>query len=248
MIAYRFLQAGATDRFRGGAWPASHNGRGLWVETTPPDFVHGHHADSLVDWIDDELWEIELGPPVREASGVLVAHRARLMRRLVGWDEPAAHALARWCVVRVSELASAALERAGMLEQAQRLAHAESPDGLRAEATDERGDVDDELGLALAYTRDVASLSLGGRPDACRDTASRSAGAAAIASNLAFVTAVAAGAIAAKRTGDPESFSAAFEAERAAQRRWLRDRLAGDSGDEAHEAALAGLEHAAGER
>lgn len=248
MIAYRFLQEGATDRFRGGTWPVPDGEPGAWVETSPPDSIHAYGGDSLVDWIDDELWEVELADPVTETDGVRVAQRARLTRRLTEWDELAARALGEWCVARARTLAIGGLERAGMLEQAEQLARADSPHGLRTAALDVRGVADDEVGLALAYVRDVVSLSLGGRPDACGDSVSHSASAAAIASNLAFVTAVAAGAVAAKRADDAETFAAAFETERAAQRAWLGDRLAGASGDESNEAPLAGLQHRARER
>ena len=45
------------------------------------------------------------------------------------------------------------------------------------------------------------------------------------AANLAFVSAVAAGAIAADAADDPEAFTTGFEAERAWQRGWLLARL-----------------------
>jgi hypothetical protein len=61
VIAYKFLGQGSVGLFSDFAWPAP----GEWVETHEPvaDCVRGIHAvsfENLLDWIDDELWEIEL--------------------------------------------------------------------------------------------------------------------------------------------------------------------------------------------
>jgi len=98
-------------------------------------------------------------------------------------------------------------------------------DELQRNAASERSDVNEEVSSGLAYLRDTVELSRGGRPDACRGETARDAGPGAIAANLTYVSAVAAGALDAKRTDDPTVFAAAFDHEREWQRQWIRDRL-----------------------
>lgn len=102
MKAHKFLAAGRLGRFSGFAWPEP----GAWVEAGAPveDCTAGIHAcrpGDVLDWIDDELWEVELGGAIREADGMLVAERGRLLRAVAGWTPAVAFELAELCASRV---------------------------------------------------------------------------------------------------------------------------------------------------
>ena len=87
MMAYKFLHAGGVGLFSGFAWPLPEGGEpGAWVaiEGDPVRCTNGIHAcdaAALVDWIDDELWVIELNGAVSTSDGVLVAAQGRLLDR-----------------------------------------------------------------------------------------------------------------------------------------------------------------------
>ncbi|HET8607415.1 MAG TPA: hypothetical protein VFL66_10365 [Gaiellaceae bacterium] len=115
MNAYKFLAAGAVGRFSDVPWPQPPlEGDAEWLEADgPPEQCrHGVHAcevDRLLDWIDEELWEVELDG-VAEREPLLVAARGRLRRRVPGWDEDAARDFADACAERVREHAAAAVD------------------------------------------------------------------------------------------------------------------------------------------
>ena len=136
-----------------------------------------------------------------------------------------ARELGEACIWRLRDLVVDALRTNRLEAEADRLVRTTDLDELQGDAASERSDGDDAVNSGLAYLRDTVELSRGGRPDACRgETAD--AGHGAIAANLTYVSAVAAGAFAAKRTDDPTAFAAAFDRERDWQRQWIRDRLA----------------------
>lgn len=101
---YKFLAAGSVGRFSGFAWPA-----GEWVQSDRPleactAGIHACRVHELLDWLDDELWEIELAGAVEETSDLLLAERGRLVRRVETWSPETARALTEWCVGRTQEL------------------------------------------------------------------------------------------------------------------------------------------------
>lgn len=197
--ALRFLAAGGTA-LGGTRWPApSTAGPGAWLDADGPvadgSGVHACTAETLADWIDDELWEVELDGWVDERDGLLHAARGRLLRRVDSWDEAAALAFTLACVVRLCDSA------------------------LATGADD-----------ALEYLADAALLARGGRPESHEllPWAGGSPAPAAIAGNIGFVTAHAAGATGAARSGSPDAYEAGYATERARQRAWLEARLARD--------------------
>jgi hypothetical protein len=205
VIAWKLLQAGSIGLHSGFAWPPPSAGApGPWVDVAPPLVpslrgVHAVRTTSLLDWLDDELWEIELAGEIVEADALLVASRGRLRRRVVEWDAAAATAFTAACVVSVRDGASAALDRSGP--------------GVAA--------------TARAYVADCVSLAGGGRPDGCADPSAGDLpiSPAAIAANVGFVAAAAVGAIAAGLDEEPDAFAQGFARERARQHAWLVHRI-----------------------
>ena len=99
---YKFLRSGAVGPFSGFAWPDS----GEWVEARGSrepcrEGVHALEQDALAEWLDDELWRVELDGDLERIDGVLVADRGRLVSRVEGWDERAAAGFAEACVRRL---------------------------------------------------------------------------------------------------------------------------------------------------
>lgn len=228
MIAYKFLRAGAVGLYSGFRWPTPENGEpGEWVAVEGPVSafsrgVHACRAEGLLDWIDDVLWRIELAGEVTETSGVVVASRGRLLWRVAEWDDAAARGLAEACVWRIRDHATAALGRAGLDGVAKELAECSGLAELQARAAQHAGQTRGSPSQALAYAADAVELARGGRPEAyTRETRDVAVGSGAIAANLAFVAAVAAGAIAADGSDKRDAFQSGFEAERVWQRGWL---------------------------
>ena len=83
MIAYKFLREGRVGPFSGVAWPAE----GEWLQATGGDGacsprVHACRVEDLPEWMDHELWRVELDGDVRVDCGKLVADRGRLVERV----------------------------------------------------------------------------------------------------------------------------------------------------------------------
>jgi hypothetical protein len=204
---------------------------GSWVEVEPPlaPTSHGVHAVGsavLLDWLDDELWEIELGGQIIESGAMLVAQRGRLLRRVAAWDGDAARALARSCLPVLRDVACEVLERHGAAGTARALGELGEPAALYRFAT-AHPSAGEPPELALTYLADVASLSLGGRQESFPDAAGAGAPStpAAVAVNTCFVTAAAIGMIAMREDPAPAAFAVGFGRERCRQQSWLADRL-----------------------
>ena len=81
MIAHKFLGAGAEGVFSGFKWPTPLPGHpGPWVDVSGPltpgsNGIHACRTWELMNWIDDELWLVELDGEIQETDGVLVACR-----------------------------------------------------------------------------------------------------------------------------------------------------------------------------
>lgn len=233
MIAYKFLERGAIGPFSRFSWPRpAEDNPGEWVATADEvrQCFHGVHAsltDDLLNWLDDELWQIELDGEIIDSNGMLVAQRGRLLRRVDAWDDTTASAFAADCALRARHRALAALRRVGLTDEAEQLLQASELDQVQAAAAAAHQSTDDADAAELTgFVADAISLTTGLRPDAWRDS-TRSDTAisqrpAATAANVAFVVAHIAGREAATANpNDSRSYETAFNAERAAQLAWL---------------------------
>lgn len=235
MIAYKFLANGNVGRFSDFAWPVPLGGApGEWVEAGAPltDCLHGVHAcrvEQLLDWIDDELWEIELGGEIADSSSMLVAERGRLTQHVAAWDDKTARAFGDACAWRSRSYAFDALRRIGLTDEAEQLLETINLKDMQVAAGStvltHADAADTEV---VAFAADAVSLVEGQRPDAWRDphasfsTIVQTPG--ATATNLAFVVAHAAGQAAASDGGDT-AYATGFADERAWQLAWLVERL-----------------------
>lgn len=142
------------------------------------------------------------------------------------WDDDAARGLVEACVWRVRDHATDTLRRFRLAGASNELAACRGLSELQARAAQHAVATRGFPAQACAYAADAVELARGGRPEAYTgETRDVGSAPAAIAANLAFVSAVAAGAIAADAADDPEAFTTGFEAERAWQRGWLLARL-----------------------
>jgi hypothetical protein len=219
--------------YSGFTWPRPANGEpGAWVEidgelVTGMNGVHAFRESELVNWIDDELWEVELNGQIVEMEGLLVARRGRLLRQVREWDSGGAGDFAHGCIRSARAHAIAALRRAGRHRQANRLQELDELQELQASAAAGAREAEGFSADALAFVADAVELSQGGRPERYREHpgASIAPTPGAIASNLAFVVAHAAGCAAADEARDPDAYDKGFAAERDRQRAWLAARL-----------------------
>jgi hypothetical protein len=128
VLAYKFLGERRVARFSGTPWPLPGDADG-WVRAGRPlelcrRGVHACPAVGLPFWIDAELWIAELDGDLLDVGTVLVAERARLVRRLDGWDAGLREAFAAACVEHAGgRMAPEPDERAASyLEDARRIA------------------------------------------------------------------------------------------------------------------------------
>lgn len=234
--AYKFLAGGGAGRFSGYEWPRPAGDEpGAWVSAQGSvavcvDGVHACRAQNLTDWIDDELWEVELAGEILEEASIVIGERGRLLRRVAAWDAATASEFADACAWRAGEIAVRALRRAGFAAEADRL-----------EATDDLIDMQILAALASrhreatsatasAFAADAVALARGQRPETWDLAAALTEPApaqtpAATAANLGFVVAHAAGLDAVAETGDEAAYASGFSVERAWQLRWLTERL-----------------------
>jgi len=138
VIAYKFLAAGGVGPFSRYPWPLPRPGApGAWVAgaggaTVCHDAVHACRATDLPWWLQDELWEAELGGAVTPGRHKVMAPRARLLRRVDGWEAACAQRFADACAGRARDHAVTALDRAGASEPARALAACATPREIRA--------------------------------------------------------------------------------------------------------------------
>lgn len=200
--AFVFLAPGGAPRFSEAPWPLpAGEAPGAWLMPAA-----GHVAGAgvracrlahLPFWLGPELWRAELDGPVIERALEIEAPRGRLLSRVEAWDAVAAQAFAERCAGLVRELVLGALERRGFAQAAQALrACGTFAEQLRADG----GKLPREGEELFGYAIESAWCAVAGR----------AAGAGLIA----------AAAHAAAR-GEP----AAADEERAAQARWLAERL-----------------------
>ena len=230
MKAYKWLSPGQVGLFSNFTWPPP----GEWVVTEPAvvDCLLGVHAlrfEQLLDWIDDELWEVELAGTITERDAMLVAEQGRLVRRVEQWDEPAARSFSEVCARRSAGFAAQALRGAGLPEEADRVEQAGELSAMQEAAIAALQRTSDAgVSEALAFAADLVSLVGGSRPDAwgqpagAASTVTQSAG--AVAANAAFVAAHAAGRVAVAAS-DEAAYGVGFASERTWQLAWLEDVL-----------------------
>jgi hypothetical protein len=235
MQAYKFLAAGGNGRFSGFTWPV-----GRWVVSDGAlapclSGIHACRRDQLLDWLDDDLWEIELDGRFEEMPGMLLAERGRLTRRVDAWSAETARALVEDCARRAQQLGARALSRAGMEEAADSLAAADDLLDLHARALTWAAVAPESAAVITGFAADAAGLARGRRPDtpdlgiSIAEPGPMQSD-AATAANLAFVVAHVAGLEHAAETPGPSSYDLGFATERERQLAWLLDALGAASG------------------
>ena len=124
---FKFLGRGRIGRFSDAAWPAP----GEWLSATGPlepcvSGIHVCRPGDLPYWLDDRLWEVEVGGERIEHLEKLVVERARLTSKVAAWPDPLATQLAEDCLSELRRLAQRELDRS------------DDPDGSElAEAADD---------------------------------------------------------------------------------------------------------------
>jgi hypothetical protein len=230
VIAFKFLSPGAVGLFSRLAWPVPVDGDpGAWVVADGAlevcrNGVHACAVEDLIDWIDSELWRIELGEPVMASDAGLVAPRGRLLARVDEWDDAAAEALARACALRVRDRAAGALERAGRAAEAGELTALSDLPAIAGMAQDLARGAPPEVADPLGFAADAVAMSRGAMPGSTLLAELAPPTTAAIAANVAFTAARAAGR-AHELAGGAGGFDRGYADERAWQLDWLLGRL-----------------------
>ena len=232
MIAYKFLSEGAVGLFSRHAWPTpTDDAPGEWVrvkgEIQP--CLNGIHActpEQLVDWLDDELWEIELEDPVEGADGDLVARAGRLVRRVERWNDECARAFIGHCVDYTASLAAQSLAQAGHTAEAETLNVQRAALDAEATVTVLARNLNTDGTSPVLFMADVARLQRGGRPELDHQAPSAEDGGptpAALAATIGYVCAHLAAQLAEQQT--PGAYGDSFARERLRQSAWLAEKL-----------------------
>lgn len=234
MIAYKFLAAGAVGRFSDFRWPVPSGGEpGAWVGGAALEQcrtgIHACTLGQLLDWIDDELWTIELAGDVVVRETMVVAERGRLCERVTAWDADAARAFADSCAWRARDFAIRALRRVGLTEVAEELVDAIELARVQAVSAKATATVDERTAELTGFAADAVALAEGRRPEMWGAdepklvrVAEQTPG--AVAANLGYVTAHAAGRDAVAAAGSEDAYPDGVAAERAWQLGWLSER------------------------
>ncbi len=232
MIAYKFLSSGAIGLFSRHAWPTpTADAPGEWVRVDGEiqQCLNGVHAcakERLVEWLDDELWEIELGDPVLEADEELIAPAGRLIRRLERWNDACARAFVGHSVDNTVALAAKVLVRAGREDEAEALTASRSRPDAELKMLQLARSLEDEPASPILFLADVARLERGGRPELEEEAPSADAGGptpAALAANLGYVCAHIAAQLAEQESAG--AYEQSFARERLRQSTWLAEKL-----------------------
>ncbi len=234
MIAYKFLGPDAVGLYSGFQWPMpAHGQSGRWIEVQGDLVagVNGIHAvtvPELVNWLDEELWVVELAGLVETREGVLLAQRGRLLQLVESWNADAASEFTAACVLSARDQAAGALARAGREQDSTALRASTDPGLLQTRASTLAPEVDETVAEALLYLADSIELARGGRPDRydTHPAALTAPTPSAISANLGFAAAHAAGCAAAHAHNDPALYDAGYQHERDRQQSWLTTRLA----------------------
>jgi hypothetical protein len=163
VIAYKFLRAGRVGPFSGVTWPAP----GEWLHAggagrACEQRVHACRLEDLPEWMDQELWRVELGGDVVVDCGKLVADRGRLVERVEAWDPAFMAAFAEACALRARDAALTVLPVGSPAHVA--LAACEDAEQLAA-AGALLGPLDARDERAAGYAGDAARHVLGARKE-----------------------------------------------------------------------------------
>ncbi len=218
MIAYKFLKRGRVAPFTGCVWPEP----GGWMNANGVLSVcsQGIHACRVSDvpyWIDEELWQIELGGNIVEDDVKLVADRGRLIEQVSAWQDSTWRAFADHCLQRVVHHAAGELSHAGFDAEATSLQRAASTSDLlalrgaagRASVVAEGGRSARRAGHLAGYVLDAID---------CLDQ-NDPAGAAYVAAHTADSRSTP------DADGDQDEQADPFIREREIQAEWLREQL-----------------------
>ena len=168
MIAYKFLRHGQVAPFSGVRWPAP----GEWLVARASggraceERVHACRAEDLPEWMDAELWRVELDGDVRVDCGKLVADRGRLVERVAVWDAALMASFAEACTLRARDAALLVLSPDGACGPAHAaLGGAANAGEIAAVAADPAlvDALDAAEERALGYAGDAARHVLGAR-------------------------------------------------------------------------------------
>jgi hypothetical protein len=111
VIAYKFLRDGRVGAFSRVRWPEPSAGapwvRGRETGGACEQRVHACRVDDLPEWLDAELWRVELDGGVEVDCGKLVASRGRLLERVEAWNPGSAADFAAACAARAEAAAAA---------------------------------------------------------------------------------------------------------------------------------------------
>ena len=104
VIAYKFLRDGRVGPFSHVTWPEPQAAE-PWVQRRGAggvcsQHVHACRVGDLPEWLDSELWRVELDGDVAVDCGKLVAARGRLLARVDAWGPGAAADFAEACAAR----------------------------------------------------------------------------------------------------------------------------------------------------
>ena len=207
MIAYKFLADGRVGPFSGVAWPPE----GEWLQASGGDRacsprVHACRVEDLPEWMDHELWRVELAGDVRIDCGKLVAERGRLLERVAAWDLGLMAAFGEACALRARDAALTLLPAGAARDALASCTTAE----LLTDAAARLTDLDPDEARAVGYAGDAARHVLGARAEP----------------TTAPTHAAVNGFIAAHAAAFVEDALAAVRRERAWQAQWLARRLA----------------------
>ncbi len=166
MIAYKFLRDGRVGPFSGVRWPPA----GEWLQATGDAVparacsarIHACRVEDLPEWMDSELWRVELDGDVVVDCGKLVASRGRLVERVEVWDASLMTAFAEACALRARDAALRVLPAGSPAHDA--LAACETAADVAAtcaQLTDLGGDEE----RAAGYAGDAARHVLGAVAD-----------------------------------------------------------------------------------
>jgi hypothetical protein len=206
MIAYKFLLPGRIAPFSGAQWPAA--GQWLAIEGPLEECRNGLHACRVGDlsyWLSDELWKVELDGELIRGERKIAARRARLRSQVATWDTTARRDFAWACIRRSAQHAARELRAAGLPEAARALDAAGDAEALleAARAAAEQADAQRARPAAhiVGYLEEAVQ-SMDADPVSVT---------AYVAAHIGDVSA--------------EPGSDGFAAERAAQSRWIGERL-----------------------
>ena len=167
MIAFKFLRDGRVGPFSGVRWPPP----GEWLHAVPgadtcEGRVHACRGQDLPEWMEAELWRVELDGDVHVDCGKLVADRGRLVERIAVWNADFMAAFAQACTLRARDAALLVLAPEGVSAPAraalQRATDAQHIAAVAADA-DLVGPLDPQGTRAAGYAGDAARHVLGAR-------------------------------------------------------------------------------------